>query len=189
MNDERKLAARIVMGDMQAFDELVTEYQNKVIHISYSMLSDYEDACDASQEVFVKVYRSIANFRGESSLSTWIYRITRNVCMDFIRKRKNAVIMSIDEEKEDAPKTEIEDESKSPEHIAERNETVSMVHRAISRLEENQRIILTMYDIEGMSYDEISKILEIPAGTVKSRLNRARQKLRKILSENREHFL
>lgn len=186
--DERKLAARIVMGDMHAFDELVAAYQNKVIHISYSMLSDYEDACDASQEVFVKVYRSIANFRGESSLSTWIYRITKNVCMDFMRKRKEKAL-SIDDEKEDAPKLEIEDETKSPEYLAEKNETVLMVRQAIDMLEENQKVILTMYDIEGMSYDEISETLEIPAGTVKSRLNRARQKLRKILSEKREHFI
>ena len=186
--DEKKLAAQIVMGDRQAFIELVEMYQRKVIPISYSMLSDYEDACDAAQEVFIKVYRSIASFRGDSSLSTWIYRITRNVCMDFIRKRKEAPV-SIDEQKDDAPKIEIEDTSKSPEKIAEKNETVRMVREAITMLDEGQRVIITMFDIEGMSYEEISAALEIPAGTVKSRLNRARQKLKKILSENRELFL
>lgn len=185
--DEKKLIGLIQSGDRQAFNELVEIYQTKVIHISYGMLSDYEDACDAAQEVFVKVYRSIGNFRGDSSLSTWIYRIAKNVCMDFLRKRKEPSL-SIDEEKDDGPKLEIEDNSKSPEQIAEKNEISRMVWSAVEKLDDKSRMIITMFDFEGLSYDEISAALEVPVGTVKSRLNRAREKLKKLLSENREHF-
>jgi len=186
--DEQKLIERIQSGDRRAFDELVLGYQNKVIHISYGMLSDYQDACDAAQEVFVKVYRSIDRFRGDSSLSTWIYRITKNVCSDFLRKRKDPYL-SIDEEKEEGTKLEIVDTSKSPEQIAEKNEIQRIVHEALGELDDNSRLMITMFDLEGLSYEEISAALEIPIGTVKSRLNRAREKLKKNLANNREHFL
>jgi len=186
--DEKALINKIHSGDRDAFNELVTGYQQRVFNISYSMLSDYEDAVDASQEVFIRVYRSIDKFRGESSLSTWIFRITKNICMDFLRKRKEASI-SIDKEDEEGQKMEIEDSSKSPEHIAEQNETAKIVRNAINELDDNSRLIITMFDLEGMSYDEISAVLKIPIGTVKSRLNRAREKIKKNLWEKREQIL
>ena len=185
--DEKQILKRIQAGDRFTFAELVETYQTKVIHISYSMLSDYEDACDAAQEVFVKVFRSAESFRGDSSLSTWIYRITKNVCTDFLRKRKETTV-SIDEEKDDAPKYDIPDTSKSPEQISERNETQKLVREALSELDTDSRLIITMFDIEGLSYDEIAGVLKIPIGTVKSRLNRAREKLKKILLKKSEHF-
>lgn len=186
--DDNRLMTLISHGDRQAFASLVDLYQTRVIHIAYGMLFDYEDACDASQEVFVKIYRSADTFRSESTLSTWIYRITKNVCIDFLRKRKEATL-SLDDNQDDAPKIEIEDRKFSPEENAETHEIQQLVHDAISQLDDNSRLIITMFDIDGLSYDEISSILEIPAGTVKSRLNRARSKLRKILSEKRELFL
>ena len=184
--DDNRLMTLISHGDRQAFASLVDLYQTRVIHIAYGML--FEDACDASQEVFVKIYRSADTFRSESTLSTWIYRITKNVCIDFLRKRKEATL-SLDDNQDDAPKIEIEDRKFSPEENAETHEIQQLVHDAISQLDDNSRLIITMFDIDGLSYDEISSILEIPAGTVKSRLNRARSKLRKILSEKRELFL
>lgn len=186
--DEKKLIKKIKSGDRYAFNELVETYQEKVIHIAYAMLSDYDAACDAAQETFVKVYRFMDGFRGDSSLSTWIYRITKNVCMDFLRKRKENVI-SIDEENEDGNKLEIEDLSKSPEKIAERNEKKYLLKKAMEQLDDNSRMMITLYELEDMSYEEISAILKIPVGTVKSRLSRAREKLKKILYEKRELFL
>lgn len=176
----------IKSGDRQAFNLLVTEYQQRVINISYSMLSDREEAYDAAQEVFVKIYRYIGNFRGDSSLSTWIYRITKNVCSDFLRKRREAVI-SLDEE--DEKKIEIGDTSYFPEKHSERAEMLRVLKNAMERLDENSRMVITLYETEDLSYDEISDILNLPVGTVKSRLNRAREKLKNILSENRELFL
>lgn len=186
--DEKQLIELIQSGDRQAFNELVERYQNKVIHLSYGMLSDYQDACDAAQEVFVKVYRSLDNFRGESSLATWIYRITKNVCADFLRKRKDHLV-SLDEQNEEGIKIEIVDTSKSPEQIAEKKEIQRLVHEALKALDDNSKLIITMFDLEGLSYDEISIVLNLPIGTVKSRLNRAREKLKKNLAKNREHFL
>lgn len=185
--DDKQILKKIKAGDRFAFAELVETYQSKVIHISYSMLSDYEDACDAAQEVFVKVFRSADSFRGDSSLSTWIYRITKNVCMDFLRKRKEKTV-SIDEEKEDAPKYDIPDTEHSPEQITEKNEIKRLVREALMSLDNDSRLIITLFDIEGLRYEEIASVLKIPVGTVKSRLNRAREKLKKILLKNREHF-
>lgn len=185
---DTELVAKIKKGDMNAFDKLVSEYNKRVINIAYSLLSDREEALDAAQEVFIRVYKNIGNFRGDSSLSTWIYRITKNICTDILRKRKGVVI-SLDDEQEDAPKLEIADESSSPEHISERNEKNRIVREAIAALDENQRTLITLYDINGLSYEEIAAVLKCPLGTVKSRLYRARESLRKILSENRELFI
>lgn len=185
--NEYDLIKKIQSGDRNSFNELVGLYQTRVIHIAYGVLSDYEDACDVAQEVFIKIYRSCGNFRNECTVSTWIYRITKNTCFDFLRKRKEKII-SLDDEHNDTQKNEIEDFSHSPEEISEKNETRRIILKAISELDENCRLILTMFDIEGLSYEEISAVLKIPIGTVKSRLNRARTKLRKILLKYREHF-
>lgn len=175
----------IQSGDRKAFNMLVEEYQQKIINISFAMLSDYEEACDAAQETFVKVYRNIGKFRGDSSLSTWIYRIAKNTCNDFLRKRKEK-FLSIDDE--DA-KIQVKDDSYSPEKKTEKKELGKLLEKAIAELDENSRTVLVLYEFENMSYDEIAKILDLPPGTVKSRLNRAREKLRNILSPNRELFL
>ncbi len=183
-----ELIAKIKKGDMKAFDELVNSYSKRVANIAYSLLSDREDALDAAQEVFIKIHRSVDGFRGDSSVSTWIYRITKNVCTDILRKRK-ANVISIDNEDEDEPKIEIADESTAPEHIAERNAQILAVREAISKLDENMRMVITLCDINGLSYEETATILKCPIGTVKSRLYRARDALRKILSENKELFI
>lgn len=182
-----ELVSLIKKGNMDAFDKLVKAYEKKVINVAYSLLSDKEDALDASQEIFVKVYKNISSFRGESTVSTWIFKITKNVCYDFLRKRKGNVI-SLDEENDDEKKIEIPDLSASPDVLYERQEKINVVRKAIDSLEENQRIVITLFDINGLSYDEISGIIKCPIGTVKSRLYRAREALRKILSENRELF-
>ncbi len=186
--EEFELVKKIQNDDRDAFNDLVIAYQQKVFHIAYSMLFDYEDASDASQEVFVKIYRYINSFRFDSSLSTWIYRITKNVCYDFLRKKKVATV-SLDNDSDDSPKPEITDNSNSPETIADAHDLQALVQSALKELDENSRFVITLYDIEGLSYDEISRILKLPLGTVKSRLNRAREKLKKILLPKRELFL
>lgn len=185
---DAELLSMVKKGNIDAFDELVKLYQKRVVNIAYSLLSDREDALDAAQEVFIKVYKNISGFRGDSSVSTWIFRITQNVCRDFLRKRK-AVFLSLDNDNEDEPGIEIADESDSPEQVSERNERTAALRAAIAQLEENQRTVLTLFDIQGMSYEEIACIVRCPVGTVKSRLYRARESLRKILTENKELFL
>lgn len=185
---DTELVSRIKKGDMKAFDELMHMYDKRVANIAYSFLSDKEDALDAAQEVFVRVYKNISSFRGDSSVSTWIFRITKNVCNDFLRKRR-AVVQSLDDTEEDEKPLEIADDSPGPEQVAERNEKIDALRNAVAKLDENQRMVLTLYDINGMSYEEVAKIIQCPVGTVKSRLYRARESLKKILYENRELFL
>ncbi len=187
---EKELVTLLKKGDRGAFNTLIEEYQNKVINIAYGMLSDTEDAMDASQEVFINVYKSIGNFKENSSLSTWIYRICANVCKDFLRKRmRSAKTVSIfspsDEENETI---EIPDESSSPHERFEELELKDQIREAIAELSEEFRTVLVLCDIEGLSYDKIAEILKCPAGTVKSRINRARSALRKKILEKRELF-
>lgn len=177
-----------------AFNKLVETYQSKVFNMAYSMLSNYEDANDAAQEVFLKVYKNIDKFEGKSSLSTWIYRICVNVCNDMLRKRtRSAPVISLfsfgtNDNDEEKP-LEIKDDTPTPEESLEMTETQAEVRRALDELSPEFKTVITLYDLEGLSYDEISDILKCPVGTIKSRLNRARKALKKNLLKKRELFL
>lgn len=186
---EAELIKKLKSGDREVFNQIVNTHQTKVINIAYGMLSSREDAYDAAQETFLRVFNGIGAFKGGSSISTWIYRICTNVCTDMLRKRqRSGNIVSIDNDDEDAPALELVDDSPTPEQATEANERQQAVRRAISMLSDEYKAVITLYDIEGLSYDEISSVLKCPVGTIKSRLNRARNNLKKILSENRELF-
>ena len=189
---EKELLKKCRQGDRDAFNILVQTYQRQVINLAYGMLSDTEDATDAAQEVFIKIYRNIDRFEGKSSLSTWIYRITSNVCKDFLRKRTRTIqsvsIYESSEDDDDRP-MEIKDSSPTPQEHMEITETQREVRKALDELPEEYKSVIVMYDLEGLSYDEISNVLQCPVGTIKSRLNRARKALKKNLSEKRELFL
>lgn len=184
------LIERLQKGDRDAFNELVLQYEKQIINLAYGMLSDREDALDAAQEVFIKVYRNISGFKGQSSLTTWIYRITSNVCNDILRKRQRTLkTISIHQsEDEEKPTVDIPDTSPSPQELLEQTEAQKAVRDTISALSDDFREVLTLCDIDGQSYESAAQILGIPHGTVKSRLNRARNALRKKLSEKRELF-
>lgn len=184
------LVSRLKKGDREAFNELVREYEKQVINIAYSMLSDREDALDAAQEVFIRIYKSIDSFKEQSSLSTWIYRVCMNICNDMLRKRqRTAKTVSIyRDEDEDNNTTELADDRPGPEETYEMNEAQRAVREGIASLNEDFRAVITLCDIQGYSYEEAALILSIPHGTVKSRLNRARNALKKKLSEKRELF-
>ncbi len=187
---EKELINLLKAGDRDAFNRLIEEYQSKVYNIAMGMLSDPDDALDAAQEVFINVYKSISSFKENSSLSTWIYRVCANVCKDFLRKRmRRPGIVSIDsQDDEDTEPIEITDNTHSPEQIWEKEELKNLVRSEMDKLSPEYKEVLLLCDIEGLSYDEISLILKCPVGTVKSRLNRARQALRKKISEKRELF-
>ncbi|MDD6763305.1 MAG: sigma-70 family RNA polymerase sigma factor [Clostridiales bacterium] len=187
---DQEMITRCKKGDREAFNELMIKYQKQVFNMAYSILSDYEDASDASQEVFVKVYRSIASFRGQSAFTTWLYTICRNVCNDALRKRqRKGFTISIDSnEDENNPVAELPSEELSPEEHYEMSERQRIVRDAIRSLSPEYREIIMYSDMEQLSYDEIARILKCPNGTVKSRLNRARNALKKKLSEKKELF-
>jgi RNA polymerase sigma-70 factor (ECF subfamily) len=170
-HNEQHLLERSKAGDVAAFEELIEAYQKKIFNLAFRIVQNYDDAADLAQEALIRIFRSIANFREQSSFSTWIYRITTNVCHDEIRKKKNARVLSLDEEihmEDGEMKRQIMSDDPQPDEVAEREELRRLIDDAIKSLPEDQRLVLTLRDIQGLSYEEISKILDCPGGTVKS---------------------
>ncbi len=189
--NEQLLLERAKDGDIAAFEELIESYQKKIFNLAYRILGNYDDAGDMAQEALIRIFRSIANFKEQSSFSTWVYRITTNVCLDEIRKKKNKKVISLDEEirmDDGEMKRQIMSDDIQPDAAAELEELRILVSDAINSLPEDQRLVITLRDIQGLSYEEISSVLDCPSGTVKSRINRARQALKNVLSTKRELF-
>jgi len=187
-DEDAMLVHKAQAGDMEAFETLIKKYESKVYTIASHMLSHGEDAKDAAQDVFLKVYRSLGAFRGDSRFSTWLYRVTNNVCLDYLRK-KNRRDLSLEYETEGD-----EGESRTLdipadlniESAVESGEFRSLVRKAIDMLPDQHKSMIVMRDVQSMSYSDISELLGLPEGTVKSRINRARASLRKIFLETRE---
>jgi len=177
-------------GDRRAFDQLVDAHYRSVYNTAYRMLGGESAAADATQATFLKVYEALESFRGDASFSTWLYRITMNVCLDDLRRRRNEPLSLTDEDDEGEPTGErdLPDESDEPGRSAEQRELQRLVHEAIGRLPEDFRTVIVLYDIRGLSYQDISAALDIPLGTVKSRLNRARNALREEMAGELELF-
>lgn len=178
-DEEKGYIERVLAGDESAYEPLVTENQTKVYRLALRILKNEADAEDAAQEAFLKAYTSLADFRGDSRFSVWLYRLTNNICIDMLRKNKRAVIVSLQTEDDDGEETEIAipDERYSPERLAERAADRDAVRTALAALPDDCREILALRESAGLSYDEIAAALSLEVGTVKSRLNRARKKL------------
>lgn len=174
----------ILAGDFNAFEDIVRAYEKNVYNIALRMSGSREDALDISQEAFLKAYRSLRSFRGESKFSVWLYRIVSNTALDYLRTRarRAADSLSVEDESGESAELAIADESQSPETLLERKLTREALQRGLNSLPEDQRKILLLREIEGFSYEEIGKILSIESGTVKSRIFRARKKLCEFLA-------
>ena len=183
--NEEQLVARIKAGDETAFARLMEENQKMVFNVALRYTRNYDDASDVSQEAFIKAYRSIDSFKGESKLSTWLYLITVNVCLDFARKNRLHMqsIQDMAAENEDGEPFElpIPDTTYDPGALAEKKELRETILSAVDSLPAASREIVVMRDINGMSYNEIAEALHIELGTVRSRLARARIRLRNKL--------
>ena len=178
--DEKELIERSQKGDIDAFEELVARYERKVYTIAYRYMGNPEDASDLAQETFLKVFKSIDKFRGESSFSTWIYRITANICKDELRKIKRKPQTSLDQEiwlDEGSVIRQVVDEKPTPDEAFEQKELWNYLQDLIANLSPEYRMVIVLRDINGYSYEEIAQITETSLGTVKSRLNRARKAL------------
>lgn len=186
--EEAGLLARCLRGDLDAFDELVRAQQSRVYNIALRLLGDPEAAQDCAQDTFVRAFNSIKSFRGESALSTWLYRIVTNICLDELRRRKPAESLSPDDDDELDPMERLADTRPNPEQSLLRAERRRAVRRAIRGLPEHHRVVLVLYDLQGCSYEEIAETLRLSLGTVKSRLNRARLALKEKLEPVRELF-
>jgi len=169
------------------FDELVLEHKDKVFNLCYRFLGNYEEADDCAQETFVKVYRSLKGFRRESSVSTWIYRIAVNTCKNRVasaqyRRSRNMVRLDEPKETDDGARpVDIGDEKLSPAAEAGRRQTGELIQEAIDSLPRDQRSVVILRDVEGLSYEEVAEATGLNLGTVKSKLARARQVLREKL--------
>lgn len=185
-DEDAALVERALQQDLAAFEQLVNKYQRKIVGFALRMLNDADEADDVAQEVFVKAWRSLESFRGASSFSTWLYRITTNLCIDRARKRKRSPqqAFSLDEaggEDEDSEQREIADLSQEPTLLAEREELRLQVRATIAAMPEKMRTVLVMFDMQGIPYEDIARSLQIPVGTVKSRLFHARAELERRL--------
>lgn len=190
MPGERELVQQAKAGDREAFAGLVFAYEGKIYNLALRYLGSREDAMDASQEVFLRVFRFLPGFQEESGFSTWIYRIGVNVCKDMLHRRLKRAEQPLevpDEEDEGRP-VDVPDLRYDPERIMEGVELRQALSDAILALPEQQREIIILRDIRGLSYEEIALALALEAGTVKSRLFRARENLRKKLLQNGNIF-
>lgn len=189
--EERRLIARCRQGERSAFDELMRRYERKVYNYAYRLCGKYDEANDIAADTFLRVYNALPNFRGDSSFITWLFRIATNVYLDDQKRRRNRPAQSLEELielEETSVQRQVEDPSPGPEERAELKERGRMLKDAIMELPDYQRMMIVMYHTESRSYEEIASILELPIGTVKSRLNRARLTLRQLLSPVQEHF-
>ncbi len=183
---ENAVVRAVLNGDVNAFEMLVKEYEKNVYNLALRMVGNSEDAADMSQEAFIKAYNSLDSFRGDSKFSVWLYRIVSNVCLDFIRsrKRKQTVSLSMENDNGDDVELDIADDTQSPERLMDKRLTREAVRRGLASLPPGQRQILLLREIQGLSYDEIAEVLNVEAGTVKSRIFRARKKLSAFLLED-----
>ena len=185
MNEE-KLISRAAKGDASAFNELLGMHEKRMYAVCLRMCANPEDAQDCLQESMLRVFRSISGFKGQSSFSTWVYRVTMNTCLDELRKKKNKQSASLDSLLETGWSPS--DEYDTPEHHAMAGEKRKAIQSAISELPEDMRSAVVLRDIEGFSYEEISGILGINVGTIKSRISRGREKLREKIRLRPELF-
>lgn len=169
------LVQKAARGDELAFETLVKEHQNLVYNVALRLCENREDALDISQEAFIKAWRALPKFRCECNFSTWIYRITVNAAKDYLKKENSAASTLELSEVDDV------DLGDSPDDTMIKEERILILQNALDQLPLEHKEIVTLRDIEGYSYEEISEMLSLEIGTVKSRINRARSALRKLL--------
>jgi len=188
--DDLTLVKRVRSGDQRAFKLLVERYQRKVYSVALGMVKDREEAMDVSQEAFVKVHKYLDHFKGDSSFYTWLYRITVNICIDVLRRRAAAKgeHVELDENIQlDSAEANIgalgSRLGTNPQKSLLRKELAAKIEEALQEVPEKHRAILLLRELEGMSYEDLARTLEIPKGTVMSRLFHARAKIQKILNK------
>lgn len=184
--DEKALIASARQGDMRAFNQLVSHYQDMVYNLAYRILGDAEAAADASQDTFLSAIQAVARFKG-GSFKAWLLRIATNACYDQLRLQKRRPTSSLEAVyTESDPSSHFVDGRETPEEHTLRQELGQTIQKGIDTLTLDQRVTLVLSDVQGLSYKEIAEVTGISEGTVKSRLSRARANLRDYLLDQRE---
>ena len=189
--DEQTLIQKAQAGDPYAFEELIESHQKQIFSIAYRIAGNPEDASDMTQEVLVKVFKNLKHFQGNSKFSTWLYRVATNTCLDEQKKARRHTSYSLDAElttEDGSLATDLADSGPTPEESYEKKTLQKAVNDGIAKLNDEHKKVLILRDIQGFSYEEIAAILNCSDGTVKSRINRARANLKKILLKNKELF-
>jgi len=173
---DQALVERVQQGDKQAFDILVLKYQNKIIQLAYRYVHDHDEALDVAQEAFIKAYKSLDHFRGDSAFFTWIYRIAINTAKNhLVASGRRPPKTDLDaQEAEQYDGAEGLREYATPEHVLLRDELKETIASAINDLPDDLRTAITLRELEGLSYEEIAQAMDCPIGTVRSRIFRAR---------------
>jgi len=187
VDEDISLIQACLEHDRDAFNKLVLKYNDMVFNLCFRMMGDYDEANDCAQDAFLKVYHNLHKFKQKSAFSTWLYRIAVNTCKNSLASSHSRIskrMFRLNGNSSDKDKTDnidIQDSSMSPDRLYERSEDEKKIQDALDSLPSEFKVLVILKDIEGRSYDEISEITGIKAGTVKSRLSRARQQLRDIL--------
>jgi len=184
--DEMELVRKARHGDLESYDELVKRYQERIYATIYHMTSNHEDANDLAQEAFIKAFHALKSFKGGSSFYTWVYRIAVNKTINFLKQRKNKAQMSLDDldfNAEHDPDLVALISDKTPRREVNLAELQEKLNEAMQKLSEPHRLVVTLHDVQGLSHEEIAKIMNCNIGTVRSRLFYARQQLQAYLSD------
>jgi RNA polymerase sigma-70 factor (ECF subfamily) len=184
---EKELIACCQEGELEAFNVLISRYETRVINMAMHYVREYHQAVDESQEIFLKVFRKIGSFKGDSAFSTWLYRVTANHCLNSLRKRKapgKGYPLSLDQENADGQLPVLRDsKTVTPEEVYAQKELRRQLAELIQKLPEPQRQAIILCHYEHMSYVEIAEVLELPVTTIRSALFRARQRLKEWLEK------
>ena len=180
--NELLLISRARGGDREAFGALVEQYRDNVYRLAYRMCGNAYDADEAAQEAFVAAWRALPNFRGDAKFSTWLYRLTTNTAIDVMRREKRHQTVG------DGEMVDVADDADSPQETVERTEQQEAVQKALSTLSEEYREVLLLRYMEELDYAEIAEVLQLPSGTVKSRINRAKAALKTALLKSGNIF-
>jgi len=184
--EDQKLVKRAQGGDLEAYDELIRRYQERIYATIYHMTANHEDANDLAQETFIKAYQALKSFKGDSSFFTWVYRIAVNKTINFLKQRKNKTHMSLNDldfNAEHDPDLVALVSDKTPRREVNLIELQEKLNGAMQKLSETHRLVVTLHDVQGLSHEDISKIMGCNTGTVRSRLFYARQQLQAYLSD------
>lgn len=179
MNEER-IVCELKNGNYTVFKEIIDLFKNRVFGMAYKFTNNYDEAQDLSQEIFLKIYKEIGGFRFESKLSTWIYRISINTCLDWKRKNSKVKILSTNvlNDDDETIDIDIKDDGPLPDELFIRSESQREVHELLYGLPDKYKAVIIMYHFNNMSYQDISTALDIPERTVETRLYRARRLLK-----------